>query len=173
MCIDLLFARRSIREYTPERVSEEAVEQMLRAAMAAPSAGNQQPWHFVVIRDSKTLSEIPKIHQYALMCANATVAILVCGDESKEMHKGYWVQDCSAATQNMLLAAQSLGLGAVWVGIYPRTERVESLRRLLTIPESIVPFSIVPCGFPVRRKEPSHRFDLTRVHYESWLGRNT
>ena len=111
--LDLIHARRSIRAYTPEAVSDDDVAEILDAAMAAPSAGNQQPWHFVVIRDRALLAAVPGFHPHARMAPQAPVAILVCGDPALERHAGYWVQDCSAATENLLLAVAAKGLGAV------------------------------------------------------------
>jgi len=136
--------------------------------MAAPSAGNEQPWEFVVIRDRKLLSAIPKFHPYSLMLYEASVAILICGDPSKEKYAGFWVQDCSAATENMLLEAIELGLGAVWLGVYPNQERIAGMRKLLNIPESLVPFSLVSLGYPAEQKEPTDRFDAGRIHYDTW-----
>jgi nitroreductase len=136
--------------------------------MSAPSAGNEQPWYFVVIDDRDTLDEIPKFHPYSAMLQSATVAILICGDERLEVHRGFWVQDCSAATQNILLAAQAKGLGAVWLGVYPVEERVVGLRNLLGIPEDVIPFSLVSVGYPAERKPPADRYDKSRIHHNRW-----
>jgi len=160
--------RRSIRKYTSRAVEESKIEQLLKAAMAAPSAGNEQPWEFIVLRDRTTLNAIPKIHPYSLMLYEASVAILVCGDLSREKYKGYWVQDCAAATENMLIAVNDKGLGAVWLGIYPVEERITGLRRLLSIPENRIPFSLVALGYPAEKKEPADRFDPERIHYDCW-----
>lgn len=166
--MDTIMQRRSIRKYTDEMVSSDDVEKILRAAMHAPSAANQQPWEFVVITDRKMLDEIPAIHPYAKMTETAPMGIVVCGDVSKEKVKGFWPQDCSAATQNILLAAQDLGLGAVWVGIYPAEERIVGFRRLLNLPENIVPFSLIPIGHPDETKTQVDRFDEERIHYNGW-----
>lgn len=164
-----LLSRRSIRHYTKETVKQETIEQLLKAAMAAPSAGNQQPWHFIVIQDKSILDKIPKIHPYAQMTAEASVAILVCGDLLSEKHPGFWVQDCSAATENILIAACELRLGAVWVGVYPNEQRVESFRKLLAIPRHIMPMSLIPIGYPAEHKPPSERYDAAKIHYNKWL----
>ena len=119
------------------------IQKLLRAAMSAPSAGNEQPWQFVVITERALLDEIPALHPYSSMLKEAQLAILVCGDENLESHKGFWAQDCSAATENLLIAAHSLGLGAVWLGIYPRKERVNGLRGLLGIPKHVIPFALI------------------------------
>ena len=163
-----ILTRRSIRKYKPQAVPDEIITELLTAAMCAPSAGNEQPWEFVVINDRKLLDRIPEFHPYATMLKEAPVAILVCGDLKREKHKGYWVQDCSAATENMLIAVNEKKLGAVWLGIYPREERVAGLRKLLGIPENIVPFSLIAIGYPAEVKEPADRFDPSRVHQNRW-----
>lgn len=166
--MNAIFKRRSIRKYTSKPVSDVHIEKILRAGMAAPSAGNQQPWHFIVIDDKKILNEIPKFHPYSNMLKEASCAIVVCGDVTLQRFEGYWVQDCSAATQNMLLMATELGLGSVWLGVYPRKERVEALKDLLKIPENVIPLCIISIGFPAEEKEPNDRFDKTRVHKNVW-----
>jgi len=166
--LEAILTRRSIRRYTEEPIPEEVVRQLLEAAMSAPSAGNQQPWQFVVINDRQILNEVPKFHPYASMLAQAKVAILVCGDLSREYFKGYWIQDCSAATENILLAAHAKGLGAVWLGIYPREARVKALQKLLNLPEHIIPLSLVSLGYPAEKKPRADRFDSSRIHYNRW-----
>jgi len=163
-----IFARRSIRKYTNQEVSEETVEKLIRAGMAAPSAGNEQPWHFIVIRDRDILCQISNFHPYAQMLKEAACAIVVCGDKTLEKFEGFWVQDCSAATQNILLEAQELGLGAVWLGVYPVKERTEALKKLLEIPDNVTPLSIVSVGYPAESKAPSDRFDPSRIHRDRW-----
>ena len=165
---DPILRRRSIRTYTQEPVTEAQVEALLRAAMAAPSAGNQQPWRFVVIRDKRTLTAITEVHPYSKMLPGAPVAILVCGDPGAGKWPQYWEQDCAAATENVLIAAEQLGLGSVWLGVHPLAERVDGVRRLLGIPQSIVPFALLPVGWPAERKEPADRYDAARVHHERW-----
>lgn len=166
--MDAIFRRRSIRKYTDEQVSEELLEKIIRAGMAAPSAGNEQPWHFVIINDEKILKEIPKFHPYSSMLPGAKVAIAVCADLNLQRYEGYWVQDCSAATQNMLLMADELGLGSVWLGVYPTEERVIGMKKLLNLPDNIIPFSILPIGYPGEKKEPVDRFDKSRIHWNIW-----
>jgi len=168
MPIDWLHARRSIRKYTAEAVSEADVTELLEAAMAAPSAGNQQPWHFIVIRDRGVLNAIPGFHPHAAMALHAPVGILVCGDQSLEKHPGYWVQDCAAATENLLLAVAAKGLGAVWCGVHPRTDRVEGFTRLLGLPAHVTPFAFVPIGHPAESKPPARRYNPDRVHLDRW-----
>ncbi|NIT35914.1 MAG: nitroreductase family protein [candidate division Zixibacteria bacterium] len=166
--LDAILSRRSIRQYTAEPVPEEAVRTLLEAAMSAPSAGDERPWQFVVITDRRKLDEIPRIHPYAKMVQEAPVAILVCGDERLEKHKGFWVQDCSAAVQNVLIAARALGLGAVWCGVYPREARVAGFRELLGLPPEVIPLALVPVGWPAEEKPPGERFDERRVRYDRW-----
>jgi nitroreductase len=166
---DPVLDRRSIRKYTDQPVPDKLVETLLRAAMSAPSAGNQQPWHFVVIRDRAILDAVPGFHPYARMMVKAPVAILVCGDGDLEKSKGFWVEDCSAATENILIEAQQIGLGSVWLGVYPREDRVENMRRIIAgMPENAVPFALVPVGYPAESKRPSDRWDESRVHYGRW-----
>ena len=167
--LEAILARRSIRKFTAEPVSDEAVRALLEAAMAAPSANNQQPWHFVVIRERKTLDAIPGVHPHAQMIRQAPLAVLVCADTTVEPTPvGYWIQDCSAATENLLVAAQALGLGAVWLGGYPREDRVSGVRRLLGLPEHVVPMALVPVGHPGETKPPAGRYQESRVHRDRW-----
>ena len=166
--MEAILSRRSIRKYTTQPVPDEVIKELLEAAMSAPSAGNQQPWQFVVIRERSILDEIPKYHPYSAMLKEASVAILVCGDLKSEKHKGYWVQDYSAATQNLLIAAQAKGLGAVWLGVYPREDRVDGIRKLLGLPEHIIPLSLIPVGFKGEEKPPANRYDASKVHHNRW-----
>ena len=156
--------RRSVRSFSDKDVSDEAVERLLRAAMLAPSASNQQPWHFIVVRDKETRERIPAFHPYCAMVTQVPVAIVVCGDPAGRKWPDLWPQDCSAAVQNLLLAARGEGLGAVWTGVYPFAERMAGLRALLDIPEEIYPFAVVPVGYP---KDPGDGFrerDRYRAH---------
>ena len=166
--MDAILSRRSIRKYTEQPVPDDAINELLKAAMSAPSAGNQQPWQFVVINDRGILDEIPKYHPYSAMLKEASVAILICCDVNSEKHKGYWVQDCSAATQNLLVAAQAKGLGAVWLCVYPREDRVAGIRKVLGLPEQIVPLSLIPVGYKGEEKPPANRYDASRVHHNGW-----
>lgn len=163
-----IFSRRSIRKYTDDPVSEEQVTGLLRAAMAAPSAGNQQPWQFVVVRDRTVLDVIADANPYGGMARQAPVAIVICGDMTCDNRPGFWSQDCSAATQNLLLAAHAQGLGAVWCGTFPREERMGPIAAVLGLPEHIIPFSVVPIGYPAERPAPVDRYDPSRVHFDLW-----
>jgi nitroreductase len=163
-----ILSRRSIRRYTGEKIGSELIQMVLEAGMAAPSAGNQQPWHFMVLDDRNVLDAVPEHHPHSSMIREAPIAILVCGDISVEKHQGYWVQDCAAATENMLVAVTALGLGAVWLGVYPREDRVQGLKGLLGLPDHIIPFSLIPVGRPAEEKPPAGRYDTSRVHYNRW-----
>lgn len=166
--MEAILTRRSIRTYTGEPIPDTALKSLLEAAMSAPSAGNQQPWQFVVIHDRAILDEIPVVHPYSQSVKMAPVAIVVCGDLKREVHKDFWVQDCAAATQNLLIAVQSKGLGAVWLGVYPRQDRVLGMQKLLNLPDHVIPFSIIPVGYPAEVKLPASRFDGSRIHYNRW-----
>ena len=165
---DPVLGRRSIRKYTREPVPDESVELLLRAAMSAPSAGNEQPWEFVVIHDRQLLDHIPSVHPYSHMLKEAPLAILVCADLSRKKYEQYWIQDCAAATENILVEAAALGLGSVWLGVYPMDTRVEGIRRILGLPEHVVPFSLVAIGHPAETKPPADRYDAARVHCDGW-----
>ncbi|MDK9700891.1 MAG: nitroreductase family protein [bacterium] len=166
--MDVIFRRRSIRHYTNEPVTREQIEQLLHAAMAAPSAGNAQPWRFLIITDRAKLDTISKLQPYAEMTVEASAAILVCGESKVEKHPGNWMLDCSAATQNILLMATAIGLGAVWVGIWPRQERLQVFNDLFQLPEGVAPFCLIPLGYPDEFKAPSERYDEAKVHWENW-----
>jgi len=166
--LEAILGRRSIRRYTESSVSDEAVETIMRAAMAAPSANDNQPWRFIIINKREILDAIPAFHQYSAMLKQAPLAILVCGDKTAVSHSGYLYLDCSAATQNMLLAVHALGLGAVWLGIYPREQRVAGIRNLLRLPDNLEPVALVSIGHPAEHKPPSQRFDKEKIRYNRW-----
>lgn len=167
--IEVLFARRSIRKYeSGSELSPLDIRQLLEAAMCAPSARNRQPWHFVVITQRNTLQELASQHPYAGMLHSATAAVLVCGCMEEEPEEGYIVQACAAATQNILLACHGKGLGAVWLGVHPRTERIEMVRKLLNVPASILPVSLISIGYPAEKKPRNANYRQSRVHYHVW-----
>ena len=167
-CIEAIMGRRSIRAYTDEPVTDEQVETILRAAMAAPSAGNQQSWRFIVVRDAEKRAELAQATPYSRMVAEAPVAFVVCGDTRDEKHPGYWVQDCSAAIENALVAIHAIGLGAVWIGGHPVSERVDNIRRICRIPEGVVPMSMIALGHPAQEKPPAERYEPAFVHHDTW-----
>ncbi len=166
--IECILSRRSIREYKPGDITPDQINTLLKAAMAAPSAGNQQPWHFVVVTDREKLDQLGEINPYAKMARQAPLGIMVCGELALQKYPGYWVQDCSAAIENILLAAHGMGLGGVWTGIYPVEHRVESYLKLFKLPEGIVPLAFLVFGHPGEDKPPSDRYNPERVHYEQW-----
>lgn len=166
--VEALLTRRSIRKYKQGDVPDSAVKDVLTAAMSAPSAGNQQPWQFIVVRDRQTLVKMTEIHPSAQMLKEAALAIVVCGDLSLEKYKGWWVQDCSAAMENMLLAIHASGFSSVWLGVYPRQERVEGLRKLFGLPEHVVPLAIAPVGLPGEKKGKENRYAESKVHRDKW-----
>jgi nitroreductase len=169
-----IFKRTSVRNYTDQPVTKEQIEMLLRAGMAAPSAKNVQPWEFVVIQDKENLLKITEFHPYSAMLKQAPLAIAVCGNTTKIALEGVedlWVQDCAAATQNILLEATELGLGSVWMGIYPKKELVNGLAELLILPDYIVPFSLLAIGYPAEEVTPKDKFNPERVHWEKWAGK--
>ena len=163
--IDWIKARRSIRQYTSEPVTDEQIQTLLEAAMAAPSGSNLKPWEFVVVRDAGLRKELSQVHPYAGMAADAAVVFVICGRPNDSRH---WVEDCSAATENLLLAVTALGLGAVWVAIYPRAQREDKVRRILRLPEGWRTLCLVPVGHPAEIKPPRTQYDPARVHYDSF-----
>ncbi|KUJ96204.1 MAG: Nitroreductase [Desulfonauticus sp. 38_4375] len=166
--LEAIFSRRSIRKFKPDPIPREMLETVLRAAMAAPSAGNAQPWHFIVVDSKEILEQIPKLNPYAKMAVEAPLGILVCAELKLEKFPGFWVQDLSAAVENLLLAAHDLGLGAVWTGIYPVEERVKGFQRLFKLPEEVVPLAFIPLGFPNQEYSKVDRFKKERIHYNTW-----
>jgi nitroreductase len=163
-----IFTRRSVRKYSEEPVSDATVKLLLQAAMAAPSAKNAQDWEFIVIRDKKTLAQIPGFHPFSKQIPTAQVAIVVCGNTKLEAAKGHWIPDASNASMNILLAAHSLGLGAVWTTFYPYEDRTAGIRKLLGLPDHIMPLNIITLGNPVEKRAYQDRFNPAKVHYEKW-----
>jgi nitroreductase len=167
--IDLLLSRRSIRRYTQESVDERVMMELVKAGMAAPSAFNQQPWEFVLVKDKEVLEKIAKYHPFASMARYAAGFIIVCGNaDLDKKNLKMWPQDCAAATENILLAAHALNLGAVWIGVYPNKEHMKVFRKICKIPDDIVPFSGVCFGVPARSKDPTNRFVESRIHWDFW-----
>ena len=161
MSIELLYQRRSIRKYLNKPVEDEKVKELLKAGMAAPSAMNKQPWHFAVIRNQDILNCITKIHPYSSMLVEAPLGIAVCGNKNER----YWVQDCSAAMQNILLAAVGLNLGSVWLGVYPDEERTHQIKKLLNLKDPFLPLGICAVGYPNETKPLKDHFDESKVSY--------
>lgn len=166
--LDAILTRRSIRKFTPQPVSEADIATMLRAAMAAPSARNAQPWHFIVVRDRAILDAIAEFNPYAQMVKHAPLAVAVCAALDEEKAPGYWQQDCAAALQNLMLAARGLGIGTVWTGVYPREERVEGAKKLFHLPENVMPLGVVVVGHPDQPFSEADRFNEAKIHYDRW-----
>ncbi len=168
--LDAIFARRSIRSYKDMPVGDEAVKDILEAAMAAPSAVAKDPWDFIVVRDKTLLAKIADILPNGKMIAHAPLGIIVCGDIGRA-HGGelsYMLQDCSAAVENMLLAVSMLGLGACWLGVHPRPERISRLKTMFSLPENIIPVAAVAIGHPAEKIEARTRYDEKKIHHGKW-----
>jgi nitroreductase len=164
--LDLIYTRRTIREFSEAPVDDEQVEAMLKAAMAAPSAQNLRPWHFVVVRKRKTLDELAEVHKYAYMLERAPLGIVVCGDQ--EVSERHWVEDTCVATQNLLLASTALGLGGVWISLYPKKKYQRQVRELLDIPKHIGVLCVLALGHPTEKTKAHTEYDSERVHVEEW-----
>ena len=168
MKIDFILDGRSFRKYTDKVIEDEKIVLLLKAAMYAPSAMNKQPWHFLVIDDRDLMLRITEIHQHAGMLKGASHAIVICGDENLHHDEGFWVVDCGAATENMLLAAHALGLGACWIGIQPREARKKAFSKLLKLPEHVKPFALVSVGYPADVRPRPERYHPEKVHLNTW-----
>ncbi|PUU86449.1 nitroreductase family protein [Halanaerobium sp.] len=163
-----IFKRRSIRKYLDKKVEEEKIQKLLKAAVAAPSAGNEQPWHFIVIKAREHLDQLAEIHPYAKMLKEAPLAVAVCADLNEQKYDGFWVQDCSAATQNILLEAVSLELGAVWIGCHPAEDRERVISEYLEVPENVKTLSLISIGYPAEEKGEVDRLSDDIIHQEKW-----
>ncbi|MEN6519095.1 MAG: nitroreductase family protein [Methanospirillum sp.] len=168
--IDAIMTRRSVRRFSKEPVDDATVRALLAAAMQAPSAANEQPWQFVVIDDRAALGAIPEFSPYARWARDAPLGILVCADTRSLPFPFFWVQDCSAATQNLLLAAHALGLGAVWTGCYPLEDRVAGFVRHCELPEGVEPVAFIVLGHPAETPAPQDRYSAERIHRNLWGG---
>jgi nitroreductase len=160
--------RRSIRRYTDEVITREKAEELAGYGMCAPSARNCRPWHFVLLNDRDLFLKIEEFQPHTKMLKHAQWGIVVCGDEQLAHTPDYWPVDCAAATQNILLAAHGLGYGAVWLGIYPREERVTAMKDLLELPVHVHAFAIVAVGYPAQEFPPSECFQQDRIHLNIW-----
>jgi nitroreductase len=168
--LDLIKHRSSIRDFSGENVPMDVLLEIVKAGMAAPSARNLQPWNFIIIQERDILHKLSENLPYAKMLNNAGAAIVVCGTpdiENAEL-SDYWVQDCSAATENILLAIEACGLGGVWTGVYPRKDRIKWVKDVLMIPDSVVPLNVIPIGFPVKPSVPKNKFTTTKIHWNKW-----
>ena len=166
--LEAIHTRRSVRRYTDKQIDDETIQQLLAAAMSAPSAANEQPWEFIVIKDREMLDAIPKFSPFASMVKRAPLGILVCADTRNVIVPGFWVEDCSAATQNLLIAARALGLGAVWTGVYPMDGHVAGFTKHCQLPEGVIPLAFVVIGYPAEEPSAQDRFSKERVHSNVW-----
>lgn len=171
--IDCIMTRASVRSYTDRQVEDSIVNKILRAGMAAPTAANQQPWHFVVITEQNLKDSITASFKYAKMVEGCSFAVVVCGDMDNLFNGdmpdgGFWVQDCSAASENMLLAAHALGIGGVWCGIYPLKDREERLSSILNLPSNLTPLNVMAFGYPSQPAAPKDKWDSAKIHYNAY-----
>ncbi len=171
--LSVIAARCSVRSYDQSRdVDGATVEALLKAAMSAPTAVNLQPWEFVVVKDKATLEALAKTNRFGGMIAHAPLAVVVCGDTIQEARgepNKWWMLDCSAATENLLLAATAKGLGAVWTAVYPHDERISAVRQVLNIPDRFIPLCIVPIGYPADSSaKPKDKWKPEKIHNDKW-----
>ncbi len=168
--IETIFKRKTVRDFTDKPVSKETIEELIKAGMAAPTAVNSQPWEFIVVTDKNMMKEFAQSLQFSRMLDTATAAIIVCTDpqKSKDKDLNYAVIDATLASENILIAAESVGLGGAWVAIYPKNTVVDYMRKTLNIPESIIPLNVIPLGFPVGNEKPKNKFNQNVIHYEKW-----
>lgn len=162
--------RKSVRHFTDKKISKEDMTAVLKAGMAAPTGFDARPWKFIVIRDTAMMNKMRKGLVYARGLDQSTAAIVVCGDMTK-VHKSdpeFWITDTSAATENILLALESMGLGGVWSTVYPSEKRMAFVSNLLGLPESILPLNVIPVGYPAGIEKAKDKFDPTNIHYEKW-----
>ncbi len=169
--LENIMSRSSVRKYSDKPIEQHKIDKLLRAAMAAPSAGNKQPWAIVVVDDKEILARLAQALPYAKMTEGAALAMVVCGDLSKGFQgkeSEYWIHDCSAMSENILLAAHAMGLGAVWTGVYPMDERVEAVKTELGLPENIIPLNVIPMGYPVEENIVKDKWNPSAVKYNRW-----
>jgi len=166
--LNAIRTRRSIRAYTGEPVSEATLRRLLSAAFSAPTAMDERPWHFLLLRDSARLEALAAAMPGCEMLREATLGFLICGDEQLEKVPGFWIQDCAACAENVLLAAHAEGLGAVWLALYPLDDRGQAVRDELGVPPEIQPFALLAMGHPAESLPPEDRYDAARVHLEHW-----
>lgn len=168
--MDVILQRKSVRNYIQKQVTKDQLNALIRAGMAAPTAMDRRPWAFVAVTDRAKLSALAKM-PYCGMLEYASAAILVCGVNSKFLdgpYKDFWIQDCSAATQNILLAAEDMELGAVWLGGHPVEGRMQVMREVLNVPADVTPLSLISIGYPAGTEKPKDKYDETVIHWEKW-----
>ncbi len=168
--LTVIHSRKSVRQFTEQEVSRDKLEILVRAGMAAPTAMNKQPWAFVAIDSREVLDLLSEELGNNPILKRAPAAIVVCGDLNKAVPSvpDYWVQDCSAATQNILLAVEGIGLGAVWIGIFPRDERVEAVRKVTKLPEHLIPLNVIAIGYPTGAEQPKDKWKPENMFWNVW-----
>jgi len=166
--VKAMLSRRSIKSYTTQPVQGEVITELLTAAMSASSAGDAQPWHFIVIQERRVLDKIAKLHPHSQTIEEAPVVVVVCADERAQKYMGLLVQDCAAATQNLVVAAHAKGLGAAWLRVFPVKEMITAVREVLSTPKHVTPFSMIPLGYPAETKLPLNRYSSERIRYNTW-----
>nr|WP_321411562.1 nitroreductase family protein [uncultured Carboxylicivirga sp.] len=169
--LSTIFNRKSVRHYTAEKVTTEQLSMMAKAGMAAPTAVDKRPWAFVIVQKREVLDKLAEVLPHAKMLKQATDAIVVCGDLSKALEgdaQPYWIQDCSAATQNILLAAESMGLGAVWTGVHPIKVREEQVQNVLGNPHDKIPLNVIAVGYPTEEDKPKNKWNESNLHWDRW-----
>ena len=169
--IENILTRVSVRQFTGDPISEAQLDTLLRAAMAAPSAINKQPWAFIVITDRDKIAQLGEALPYSRCSNHPAVAIIPCGDLTKAIPgemAGFWINDVSAATENLLLAAHAMGLGAVWTGLHPDMNRAKIVQDMLGLPEHIIPLCVVPVGVPAEQPDIKDKFNLENIHFNGW-----
>ena len=164
--IENILNRKSVRKYSEQKVEQEKIDTILKCGMAAPSAMNKQPWEILVVTDKEKLEKIAEIAPNASYSKNSQITMIVCGD--KTVSDKFWEQDCCAVTENILLAAEALELGAVWCAVYPFDEKVAAIQNLFGLPENIIPLNIIPMGYPLTKEEPKQKYNADKIHVNNW-----
>lgn len=164
--IENMLNRKSVRVYSDKKIEQGKIDTILKCAMAAPSAMNKQPWELLIVTDKEKLEKIAEIAPNASYAKNSQVTIIVCGNKS--ISDKFWEQDCCAVTENILLAAEALDLGAVWCAVYPLDEKVSDIKKFFNLPENIIPLNIIPIGYPYVKEEPKRKYNIKKIHNNSW-----
>jgi len=169
--LNTIFSRKSVRSFTGASIPKDTLDLIIKAGMAAPTARDTRPWQFVVVTDKETLARLAQDLPYCKMAKDAGAAVIVVGDLNKQ-HAGadsdYWIMDCSAASLNILLAVESLGLGATWTAVYPNEDRIKPVRKILGLPEGMMPLNVIPIGVPTAPQKAKDKYQPERIHWEKW-----
>jgi nitroreductase len=168
--IKTILNRKSVRTYINKPINKKDLELILKSAMAAPSGADTRPWEFIAIQDKNMLQKLADNLKYGKMLKNAGAAIAICGIPEKSVFEGdkYWICDCSAAAENILLAVESMGLGAVWASCYPNKERIRNAKRVLNLPKNVEPLCVISIGYPLKKQKPKNKFDSKKIHWNKW-----